>query len=244
LLRAAVAPGQNDLFIAGDAHQRIYDHRVSLSALGIETRGRSTRLRVNYRTTHEILRWSLELLAGQAFDDLDGGEDSLDGYRSVTRGGGPVVSGHSTRREELDALAEQVRAWQVDEINLDEIGICARTNQTAEVAEQHLRQAGLLPLDAHGPIRGPYIGTMHGMKGLEFRAVAIVDVGATSVPLPIAVADPSEDPMRHAHDLQRERCLLYVAATRAREALAVSWTGKPSSLLVGETDGDAGAARG
>ncbi|QEC47295.1 AAA family ATPase [Baekduia soli] len=89
LLRAAVAPGQNDLFIAGDAHQRIYDHRVSLSALGIETRGRSTRLRVNYRTTHEILRWSLELLAGQAFDDLDDGEDSLDGYRSVTRGAGP-----------------------------------------------------------------------------------------------------------------------------------------------------------
>lgn len=233
LLRAAVAPGKNDLFVAGDAHQRIYDHRVSLSGLGIETRGRSTRLRVNYRTTHEILRWSLELLAGQTFDDLDGGVDSLEGYRSVTRGGGPVVTGHETRREELDALADQVRAWQTDGINLDEIGICARTKQTAEVAEQHLRQSGLLPTEPHHAIRGPHIGTMHGMKGLEFRAVAMLDVSATSVPPSVAVADPSEDPVRHAHDLQRERCLLYVAATRAREALAVSWTGKPSSLLVG-----------
>ena len=150
----------------------------------------------------------------------------------MTRGGGPVVSGHATRREELDALADQVRAWQDDGINLDEIGICARTRQTAEVAEQHLRQSGLLPTEPDGAIRGPHIGTMHGMKGLEFRAVAMLDVGATSVPPPVAVADPSEDPVRHAHDLQRERCLLYVAATRAREALAVSWAGTPSRLLV------------
>lgn len=234
LLRAAVAPGKNDLFIAGDAHQRIYDHRVSLSALGIETRGRSTRLRVNYRTTHEILRWSLELLAGQTFDDLDDGDDSLDGYRSVTRGNGPVVGGHATRREELDALTEQIRTWQSDGINLDEIGICARTRQTAEVAEQHLRQARLLPTEPGGAIRGPHIGTMHGMKGLEFRAVAMLDVGATSVPPSIAVTDAGEDPVRHAQDVQRERCLLYVAATRAREALAVSWTGKPSRLLLAE----------
>lgn len=131
-------------------------------------------------------------------------------------------------------MAEQVRAWQADGINLDEIGICARTKQTAEVAEQHLRQAGRLPAEPHGAIRGPYIGTMHGMKGLEFRAVAMLDVGATSVPPTAAVADPSEDPVRHAHDLQRERCLLYVAATRAREALAVSWAGQPSRLLVAE----------
>ncbi|QEC47294.1 hypothetical protein FSW04_06625 [Baekduia soli] len=143
-----------------------------------------------------------------------------------------MVNGYATRREELDALTEQVRAWQVDGINLDEIGICARTRQIAEVAEQHLRQAGLLPADSHGAIRGPYVGTMHGMKGLEFRSVAMLDVGATSVPLPIAVTDESEDAVRHAHDLQRERCLLYVAATRAREALAVSWTGQPSRLLV------------
>lgn len=117
-------------------------------------------------------------------------------------------------------------------INLDEIGICARTKQSAEVAEHHLRQSGLLPTEPRGAIRGPYFGTMHGMKGLEFRAVAMVDVGATSVPLSVAVSDPSEDPVRHAHDLQRERCLLYVAATRAREVLAVSWTGNPSQLLM------------
>ncbi|MCP9491612.1 MAG: UvrD-helicase domain-containing protein [Solirubrobacteraceae bacterium MAG38_C4-C5] len=235
VLRAAVAKGPDDLFIAGDAHQRIYDHRVSLSALGIETRGRSSRLRVNYRTTHEILRWSLELLAGEPFDDLDEGEDTLVGYRSVTHGGGPVVVGYANRRAELNALAELVGAWQRDGIELDEIGICARTRQTADVAEQHLRSVGFAPADANGPIKGPFFGTMHAMKGLEFRAVAMVDVGASVVPPSVAVTPREEDPIRHAHDLQRERCLLYVAATRAREALAVSWTSEPSSLLVGET---------
>jgi superfamily I DNA/RNA helicase len=221
----------------GDAHQRIYDHRVSLSALGIETRGRSSRLRVNYRTTHQILRWSLELLAGQAFDDLDEGDDSLAGYRSVTRGSGPAVAGYQTRRGELNALADQIRTWHADGINLDEMAICARTKQMTEVAEHHLREAGLIPIDPDGPIPGPYFGTMLGMKGLEFRAVAMVDVGAASVPPSVAVADPSDDPVRHAHDLQRERCLLYVAATRAREELSVSWTGKPSKLLVSANGG-------
>lgn len=244
LLRAAVGKGKDDLFIAGDAHQRIYDHRFSLSALGIETRGRSSRLRVNYRTTHEILRWSLELLAGESFDDLDEGEDTLHGYRSVTHGDGPVVAGHASRRAELDALVEQVRAWQHDGINLDEIGVCARIRQTAEVAEQHLLKAGLTPAEPNGPIKGAFFGTMHGMKGLEFRAVAMIDVGASVVPLSFAVTPQDEDPIRHAQDLQRERCLLYVAATRAREALAVSWTGAPSALLVGEDSGAAGRPAG
>jgi superfamily I DNA/RNA helicase len=241
LLRAAVAKGQDDLFIAGDAHQRIYDHRVSLSALDIETRGRSSRLRVNYRTTHEILRWSLELLAGEAFDDLDEGEDTLVGYRSVTRGGGPVMTGHASRRGELDALVEQVRAWQHDGIDLDEIAVCARIGQTAEVAKQHLLKIGLTPAEPDGPIKGAFFGTMHGMKGLEFRAVAMIDVGATAVPPSVAVTPEEDDPVGHAQDLQRERCLLYVAATRAREALAVTWTGAPSSLLV---DGDRGSDAG
>lgn len=235
LLRAVVPRGPDDLFIAGDAHQRIYDHRVSLSGLGIETRGRSSRLRVNYRTTHEILRWSLGLLAGESFDDLDEGEDTLAGYRSVTHGRGPVVAGHGSRREELDALVEQVRAWQHDGIDLDEIAVCARTRQAADVAEQHLRSAQLAPTEPDGPIRRSFFGTMHGMKGLEFRAVAMLDVGASVVPPSVAVTPQEVDPIRHTQDLQRERCLLYVAATRAREALAVSWTGEPSRLLVGPT---------
>lgn len=77
LLRAAVDRGPNDLFLVGDTHQRIYSHVVSLRDVGIEVAGRSTRLTLNYRTTAEILAWSLGLVRGEPIDDMDGGLDSL-----------------------------------------------------------------------------------------------------------------------------------------------------------------------
>ena len=68
LLRAAVAPGPDDLFIAADPHQRVYDNRVSLASLRISVRGRSRRLSLNYRTTAEILAWAVPLLGHRAGD--------------------------------------------------------------------------------------------------------------------------------------------------------------------------------
>jgi superfamily I DNA/RNA helicase len=72
---------------------------------------------------------------------------------------------------------------------------------------------------------------MHGMKGMEFRCVAVAAVGADHLPSPSAVTSAVEDPVRHMLDVQQERCLLFVAATRARERLRVSWSGTPSALL-------------
>ena len=72
---------------------------------------------------------------------------------------------------------------------------------------------------------------MHGMKGLEFRCVAVVGVGKRTLPLHPAVTPVTEDPVRHALDLQQERCLLFVACTRARERLRVSWSGDRSPLV-------------
>jgi hypothetical protein len=94
VLRAAVPPGPDDLFVTGDPHQRIYDSRVSLGSLGISTTGRSFRLRVNYRSTEEILAWSARLLAPVAVDSLEGeGTDSLAGYRSLLHGAAPRYAG-------------------------------------------------------------------------------------------------------------------------------------------------------
>ena len=90
LIRAAARVGPDDLFIAGDTHQRIYGNRITLGSLGIDVRGRSARLTLNYRTTHEILRWSLGILRGQAFDDLDDGSVTLAGYRSTMHGPAPT----------------------------------------------------------------------------------------------------------------------------------------------------------
>jgi superfamily I DNA/RNA helicase len=75
------------------------------------------------------------------------------------------------------------------------------------------------------------VATMHRMKGLEFRRVAVVDAGRDVLPSPYAVTPVSDDPVEHEHDMQRERCLVYVACTRAREQLRVSWSGPASPLL-------------
>ena len=94
LLRAMVALEPNDMFLAGDAHQRIYDSYVSLGSLGIAIRGRSARLTLSYRSTHQILLTAEALLARQAWDNLDGGTDTLAGYRSVLRGPRPELHGY------------------------------------------------------------------------------------------------------------------------------------------------------
>ena len=85
LIRALVPKGENDIFIVGDAHQRIYSHRVSLGKCGIDIRGRGKKLKINYRTTEEIKRFATRLLEGRAIDDLDGGQDDQKGYMSLTQ---------------------------------------------------------------------------------------------------------------------------------------------------------------
>lgn len=72
---------------------------------------------------------------------------------------------------------------------------------------------------------------MHRMKGLKFRCVTVIGVGQHQVPAPAAVTSAADDPRSHDLDIQRERCLLFVACTRARENLLVSWHGTPSPLL-------------
>jgi hypothetical protein len=110
LLRAVVPEEPDDLFLTGDPHQRIYDARVSLRSLGISVSGRGARLRLNYRSTEEILRWSRALLDGEPVSDLTGDKaDSLSGYRSLLHGERPVCEGHGTERAELDAVVGRVR---------------------------------------------------------------------------------------------------------------------------------------
>jgi superfamily I DNA/RNA helicase len=82
---------------------------------------------------------------------------------------------------------------------------------------------------------------MHRMKGLEFRCVAVAGVSAKQVPAGVAVTPIEEDKQTHDHDLERERCLLFVACTRAREELLVTWHGEASPFLTAITADSAGA---
>ncbi|WP_351234613.1 UvrD-helicase domain-containing protein [Streptomyces sp. NPDC002133] len=242
VLRACVAMQADDMFLVGDPHQRIYDSQVSLGSLGVHIRGRSARLRLNYRSTEVILKWSAALIDGQPVVALgeDGEEgaahDTLRGYRSELHGRLPVARGHASQDQELVALVEQVRTWiEQDGVRPSDIAVCARFNTVADAVIQRLRRAGLAAVavkDDPGPdVAGVRVATMYSMKGLEFRCVAVVGVTASVLPFAPQVTPAEIDPLQHQQDLLAEHCLLFVACTRARDALAVSWSGERSPLL-------------
>ena len=236
VLRAAVTPGRDDLFITGDPHQRIYDSRVSLNALGISVAGRSSRLRVNYRSTEEILAWSTGVLVGARIEDLSGdGDESLAGYRSLLHGRRPHAAGYPTAQAEVAALVERVREWLGSDVRSSEIAVCARFNTTLSAVRDELADAGIPSVyvrdQSSGDVDGVRLATMHAMKGLEFRCVAVVGVTARALPFAKEITPAEVDPLQHESDMLRERCLLFVACTRAREALYVSWSGSPSSFV-------------
>ncbi|WP_280438001.1 UvrD-helicase domain-containing protein [Nocardia carnea] len=234
LLRAAVAQQPDDLFIAGDVHQRIYDNHVSLREVGVNIAGRARRLSINYRTTAEILGWSLGLIRDESIDDMDGGLDSLAGCRSEVHGDRPEVSGFPSEDAELDHIAETIRSWLACGVAADEIGVTTRTRQFGESVERKLRamriSTSLLAKGAPSP-GAVSIGTMHRIKGLEFRCLVVAGVNIESVPALAAVTSIDEDPHSHSLGLLRERSLLFVACTRAREQLLVTWHGSPSMFL-------------
>ncbi|MGW0507058.1 UvrD-helicase domain-containing protein [Micromonospora sp. NPDC003241] len=231
LLRALVAPGPNDMFLLADPYQRIYDSHVSLAQLGIEVRGRTRRLSVNYRTTHEILDLSVKVLGGDATIGLDGQDDTLRGYRSVTRGGAPELAAHVSRDGECEALIERVGTWLDQGVEPHAVGVAVRTGQLVKSISRILGDAHIPVADDKRGTDGVRVATMHRMKGLEFQCLAVVGLDAGVLPAPHALTSAAEDPHAHRQDLQRERCLLFVALTRARDVLYLSHSGTPSPLL-------------
>jgi superfamily I DNA/RNA helicase len=72
---------------------------------------------------------------------------------------------------------------------------------------------------------------MRRFKGLEYRRIIIAAVVDGLVPRRVIMGYRDSDPRRHRCERQRARSLLFVAATRARDELAVSWHGNPSRFL-------------
>ena len=228
LLRAMVGRGPNDLFLAGDTHQRIYDNYVSLGSLGIEIRGRSSRLTLTYRSTHEILTAASRILGTESWDDMDDGTDSLDGYRSVLRGPQPEFRAYGSWQEELDGILHQVQEWTGGGAS---IAVSVPTKKQVEQVESYLSAHGV-PAGSIGPDGprlhdGVHVGTLQRFKGLEYQRMILAGITDAAVPGQRAAADPA----RQQRELMRARSLLFVAATRARDALVISWNGQPSRFL-------------
>lgn len=235
-LRFAYRLCQNpaNFMIAGDAGQRIYEGGFSLSALGIAIRGRSHVLRINYRTTEEIRRVADRVL-GTETDDLDGGLVSRTGTYSLIRGPFPALSGFDDAQAERQHALSVLQRWIDGGRSASEIAVFARTKRLLTEFAQTLDRAGLPwhilqksdPPPAEERIR---LVTMHGTKGLEFKAVLVLAAGADRIPNRYTL-ERFEDPHDRDRAIERERRLLYVAMTRARDQLVVSWSGEPSPFL-------------
>lgn len=233
LVRAAVKAKPEDLFLTGDPHQRIYGHRVSLKSVDIHIGGRrSTKLSLSYRTSAEILAWSLRMLGNHHETGLDDVADNLATYRAAFSGTEPDVLGAETREEEMADLTEAVRQWRDDGIDWEDIAVVGRGQHIWRSAASAMRKADVpvVELRKAAGESAVRVGTMHGLKGLEFRAVAVVGVSEGVIPRS-GITPPEEDDVVHRNQMQDERNLLFVAATRPRERLRVSWHGEPSPFL-------------
>lgn len=217
LIRALVAPAENDLFFVGDAHQRIYGHQVVLSRCGIDIRGRGRKLRINYRTTEELKNWATGLLKGLSFDDLDAGTDDDQNVRSLVHGEPPLLKTCANETAVAEAISAHVkRLLENEQAKPEAICVVAGTHRELDEYQKYLKQVCPAihqiepgkPEDSGAP--GLRMATVHRVKGLEFDHVIL----AGKLEEMEAADETSE------HSRQR-RALLYVAATRARCSLFV-----------------------
>lgn len=232
-IRSLVPESANDLFLVGDPLQNIYNKRIIFSRSGINIRGRrSRRLRINYRTTEEIKRLAVSVLDDEAYDDFDGGEEDKSGYLSLFHGVNPEYHTYRTKDEELEVVVKDIEELINIGYHYNDIAIAARTNAAVRDFRNYLHKRNI-PYTTkqllNSMVEGIRLTTFHGMKGLEFKQVFLVDVNDRTLP-------------RQPHDfnnltseeksqiIKTEKALFYVASSRAIQRLMISGVGQKSLL--------------
>ena len=238
---AAVGSGRPDaLFFAGDLGQRIFQQPFSWKSLGVDIRGRSRTLRINYRTSHQI-RQQADRLLGPQVNDVDGNNETRSDTVSVFNGPPPLISVLSSEGDEVAVvgawLAEQSKAGVLPQ----EFGVFVRSVAQITRAQAAVKNAGLhfKVLDEHVETTTGHvsISTMHLAKGLEFRAVVVMACDDEIVPLQERIETVGDEAdLQEVYDTERH--LLYVACTRARDQLLVTAVAPASEFLDDFTGGD------
>jgi superfamily I DNA/RNA helicase/mRNA-degrading endonuclease RelE of RelBE toxin-antitoxin system len=233
LLAAMGAHRVDALFFAGDLGQRIFQQPFSWKSLGVDVRGRSRTLRVNYRTTHQI-RAHADKLLDPELRDVDGNAESREGTVSVFNGPAPEIRILASEAQEREVVSAWLRARAAEGVLPQELGVFVRSEAELPRARAAVADAGLrlVVLDEHlaDPGECVSVSTMHLAKGLEFRAVVAMACDEEVIPSQARV-----DALGDAADLDdvlaTERQLLYVACTRARDGLLVTGVAPGSEFL-------------
>ncbi|MHB1591945.1 MAG: 3'-5' exonuclease [Sulfuricella sp.] len=232
-LAALGADRPNSLFFAGDLGQRIFQLPFSWKSLGVDIRGRSRTLHINYRTSHQI-RMQADRLLGPEVSDVDGNTEERNGTVSVFNGPPPAVQTFDNQEQEIGAVGAWLANRSKEGMASHEIGVFVRSEAELDRARAAVTKAGLpfKVLDEHvETISGQVsISTMHLAKGLEFRAVVVMACDDEIIPLQGRIETVADDT-----DLEEvyntERHLLYVACTRARDHLLVTGVNPGSEFL-------------
>jgi superfamily I DNA/RNA helicase len=233
MLKTLVPDEPDALFFAGDLGQRIFQHPFSWLSLGIDVRGRSFSLKVNYRTSHQIRRRA-DVLLPREIRDVDGYEDSRAGTISVFDGPEPIVRSFAEEQEEIAFVGDWLRSMIEGGMRAEEMGVFVRAEEQLSRARRAVKAAGHealtltdQPQDESGRV---LIGTMHLAKGLEFKAVAVMACDDELLPLQSRVESAGdESELDEIYDTERH--LLYVAITRARDQVLVTGSEPSSEFL-------------
>jgi superfamily I DNA/RNA helicase len=227
----------NSLFFTGDLGQRIFQQPFSWKELGVDIRGRSTRLRINYRTSHQI-RNQADRLLGNELSDVDGITEERSGTISVFNGVPPTIAIAVSKNAERDQVASWIKERIGEGLRPAEMAIFVRSASELPRAEAAATLAGVpfLVVDERMDTRHDRLSimTMHLAKGLEFRAVVVMACDDEILPLQERIAAvTAESDLDDVY--QTERHLLYVACTRARDQLLVTGV-TPGSEFLGDLE--------
>ncbi|MEO7822697.1 MAG: 3'-5' exonuclease, partial [Gemmatimonadaceae bacterium] len=231
---AALGRGRpNALFFAGDLGQRIFQQPFSWKALGVDIRGRSRTLRVNYRTSHQI-RTRADRLLGRVVTDVDGNIEDRSDAVSVFNGPPPTIHSLKSESEEISAVGNWIGELAKAGVLPHELGVFVRSAAQLGRAQAAVRDAGMdfKILDEHVESASGHvsISTMHLAKGLEFRAVVVMACDDEIIPLQERIETVGDDAdLQEVYDTERH--LLYVACTRARDHLLVTGVEPASEFL-------------
>lgn len=231
---AAVGGGRpNSLFFAGDLGQRIFQQPFSWKALGVDIRGHSRTLRINYRTSHQI-RMQADRLLGPEVSDVDGNVEERLGTVSVFNGPLPEIRASDNTEDEARLVSEWLLGLQEAGLMPHEMGVFVRSVTELDRARGAVEDAGLRYkiLDENAETINGHVsvGTMHLAKGMEFRAVAVMACDDEVIPSQHRIETVTDDAdLAEVYDTERH--LLYVACTRARDYLLVTSGDAPSEFL-------------
>ncbi len=233
LLAAIARSGSDALFFAGDLGQRIFQQPFSWAALGVDVRGRSQTLKVNYRTSHQIRQIADQLLP-RTVRDVDGLEEERFGTVSVFNGPDPLITLHDDEKSEIKSVAGWLSKTIADGVKSSEVGIFVRTRNQLDRARASAMAAGhdVLELSERGddPRARVSIGTMHLAKGLEFKAVAVMACDDEVLPLQSRIESVADE-VELDDVYETERHLFYVACTRARDRLLITGVSPGSEFV-------------